>query len=268
VDIDGTSYDSETIEPYLLHDQYATVVEGKGRSAAQAERREDLGLIANAVTDHLTSGRFDTGAAAQALFDAVAGRHVLVWAADPRVQAGWQAAGAAGGLDGDQVLLSFLNRGGNKLDPLLRLDATLSGEPSGAGVAFTAQVRIRNLTSARELPYVAGPGGGLPDPPGTAVGFLTLHLPASATGVAVDGAPVVAAGGDGPTRVVGAQVVVPRGAEATVTVRFSIQEPAGSFTIAPSARIPPTRWTVGSRHRTDRLAQEVVWRDQQIVSGR
>jgi hypothetical protein len=269
VDVDGTSYDGEAIVPYLLHDQYGAIVAGKGRSQAQAERREDLGAIASEVATAITAGSFSTDDLARALLDAVAGRHLLAWAADPAAQRGWVAAGVDGAVDGDELALALLNRGGNKLDPLVRLTSELSARPApDGGIRFTAKVRVRNIASSAELPYVAGPGGGLPDPPGTYLGLLSLQLPGDVSGVSVEGAPSAVAGGDGPGRVIAADVVVPRGGELTVTFRFTRPADDGRMVIAPSARVPATTWTIGHRHRTDRLAQDVVWQAKRLKTGR
>jgi hypothetical protein len=267
VDAGGRTLDATSVVTYLLHDQYLEIDEGAGRTSSQTERREDLGALAAAATEAIQRGGFDTEVLVSGLVEAVNGRHLLAWSSAPQEQRGWEAAGAAGTLGPDDVLLGLLNRGGNKLDPFVRPEVDVSGAPSAGqvGTTFELTVRLRNRVDADEVAYIAGPGEGIDAPPGTYIGLLSLHLPDASQDVAVDGAPVVVAGGDGPTRVVAAEVVVARGEERVVTFRFTLPSREGAFTVAPSARLPAARWHTGERTWTDRRPRRVIWRGGRVV---
>lgn len=268
VEVDGRSLDHEAVRSYLLHDQYLDIDEGRGRRSSQAERREDLGALAAAATKGLQEGGFDTERLASGLLEAVTGRHLLAWARDPADQAGWVAAGAAGGLGEDDLLLSLLNRGGNKLDPFVRPEVDVVSSARGRGTRFELRVRLRNRVGEDAVDYVAGPGEGIDAPRGTYIGLLSLHLPNQSREVEVQGGPVVVAGGDGPTRVVAAEVVVPRGEERTVTVAFTLPAVTGELSVQPSARLPAARWRAADRTWTDRRPRTVRWQDGRIVAVR
>jgi hypothetical protein len=268
IEVDGRTLGADGVAPYVLHDQYRAVEVGPGHDRSQAERREALGSIASATVDGLQRGGFDSERLATGLLDAIHGRHVLVWSSDGKAQAGWEAAGAAGTLRPDSLLVSVLNRGGNKLDPFLRPELALAASPSPGGTSFELTVNLHNRVGRDEVPYIAGPGEGIDQPPGTYIGLVSLQLPGEATGVAVDGAPVVVAGGDGPTRVVAAELVIARGATAVVTVRFRLPGRAGSLRVEPSGRLPAGRWRTGTRTWTDRRARTVSWQRGRIVVAR
>jgi hypothetical protein len=246
----------DSVEGLLLHDQYAGLAYGTDAQDEQADRRERLGDIARSVVADLQAGDLDLGALAGGLGQATGGRHLLAWAKDPAEQAGWKAAGVDGEVGPRSLLLSVLNRGGNKLDPFLDVSAEVTSKArADGGRDVSVRVHLANRAPAGEPPYVSGPRPDQPDiPEGTYVGLLALTMPGAASDPALaDGALRQVVGRDGHSQVVATNVTLARGAERTVTVTFVLPKGADSVVVEPGARIPSTAWTVGS----------ATWRDDQ-----
>ena len=114
------------------------------------------------------------------------------------------------------------------------------------------QVTLANTTPGGLPRYVAGPYSGTDLAEGEYLGLLSLTVPQGAGNPVVDGAELVAAGDDGPTRIIVSNVRIPRNQTAVVTVGFDL--PAGwtSVEILPSARVPPMEWTAGDATWTDK----------------
>ena len=262
---DGRQLDAEGVEDFLLHDQY-DVLASATRDDAQSARREQLGRIAELTTERLDTGEFDAPEFARSLLEAVEGRHLLAWAADPEDQRAWVEAGVAGRLRPDSLLVGLINRGGNKLDRFVRPEVALRSEPIAGGTAFTLDVSLRNAVGSREVPYVAGPAAGVEGRPGDYIGLVAVTVPGDSRSLRLDGGPTVAAGPDGPTRVIAGQVVIPRGETATLTVRFTRPLTSGTFHVEPSARMPSSRWTVGGRAFSDARGRSLAWTSSRAVS--
>ena len=114
----------------LLHEQYVEHAEDPD----QATRREELGQIARAVVAAIQDREWSVADMARELGAAARGRHILAWSNRPDEQDAWRSAGVDGAVDADSVLVGILNRGGNKLDRFLEVDATLDvGEAPPAG---------------------------------------------------------------------------------------------------------------------------------------
>jgi hypothetical protein len=92
-------------------------------------------------------------------------------------------------------------------------------------------------------------------------GVLAANVPGSATDISLEGAgPVVAAGPDGPTRVVaGGYFQLPRGKELDVTVKFRLPPGVTAIDVEPSARVPAIRWHVPDRTFEDFARERVEW---------
>ena len=246
----------------LLHDQYAGIDEGGDE--AQAARREMLGLIAAATLDAVQSQEGDVGALATAFGEMAAGRHLLAWSRHPGDHAMWEAAGVTGALTERSLSVAVLNRGGNKLDPFLDVDAALDVETSagGGGHAVELGVTMRNTVPEGENRYVAGGGHrGLEDlPPGAYRGLVSVNLPAFATDVQVEGDPALAAAGpDGPTTVVAWEIRVDRGQTVTAVVRFRLPSELRRLTVEPSGRFPPVAWSAEGRSWESGPRRDVAW---------
>ena len=268
IEIEGLRLDGESVVDHLLHDQYDELGDDDTRTRAQAERREQLGRIAEAAVERLEAGDFDSRELARGLLEAAAGRHVLMWSANADEQQGWVDAGLAGQLHDDSMLVSVINRGGNKLDHFLRPEIELRSEPAGDRTAFTATVRLRNRAGRSEVPYVLGPAEGVEGDPGDYIGLVAVNVPGDARDLAFEGGPTVVAGPDGPTRVIAGQFVLPRGDEMTVTVRFTRPGRSGTIRVEPSARVPGNRWRLGDRSFTDRRPRSLVWTPTRQVTLR
>ena len=105
--------------------------------------------------------------------------------------------------------------------------------------------RVANRAPTMGPRYIVGPNiEGMAA--GDYRGLVVANLPAGATDVELDGAKVFLQGGDGPTVVVAGELTVPAGGRTTVVVRATIPADLDQLVLEPSARIPPTRWTVRS----------------------
>ena len=237
---------ADEVPALLLNEQYADFdTEGD-----QGARREALGAIASAAFEALDEGDWSPAVLLEELAAAVRGRHLLAWSTDPVEQAGWEAAGMDGALTPDSLMVSVVNRGGNKLDWFLDVDVALTRE----GDDVEVRVDLANRAVPGLPAYVAGPHPDLRGELGYGdyKGVVALTLPGDATGAAVDGSRTVSVrGADGPAQVLGLQVVVPAGEARSVSFRFRRTTPARPLRVEPSARFPTTTWTAGDRSWDD-----------------
>ena len=241
VEIDGRQVDADSVVALLLNEQYKSAVAG---SASQVERRDAQGRVASAVFAALDEGRWSPTSLASALARAVAGRHLMAWSAQEEEQRGWVAAGADGALQPDSVLVSLLNRGANKLDYYMRTSVDLDIRSGSDGDEVTLRIRVENTAPSNLSRYILGPPTPGMWPDGRYVGVVTVNVPGAATDVQIDGATPVVSGADGPTQVVGHQVLIDRGTSSTLVVRFRVPEGRRALVFEPSARHPATtyRW--------------------------
>ena len=242
--------DSRTIYGTILIDQYLQYTEGSDVEALTASRRNRLGRVASAVFDAVNTRSVSVSQLIGVLEGAGAGRHVMFWSDVPVQQAGWEALGASGTLDEDTLLLSVLNRFGNKLDQFLEVDASLGATVDGDLRRVTVAVTLTNTTPAGLPRYLAGPyaDGAVAGEYG---GILTLTMPAGAGNAEVTGARPVLAGPDGPTRVIGAEIRLLPGESTEVAVSFDLPSSWESVVVVPSARVPPVQWSAGQRSFAD-----------------
>jgi hypothetical protein len=259
VAVGGRTYDAANVVEHLLHDQY----EGAPSLESTAQRRDLLAGITSAAVAALNEGRWDPVRLLSRLADAARGRHVMAWAARENEQTAWSAAGVAGSLRADSLLVGILNRGGNKLDWFMRTAAELDFVP-GNPTQATLRITLRNEAPASGEPsYVVGPHPDSGGRAGDYVGILAVNLPGSAGGARIDGVEQLGiVGGDGPTRVVGLRFILPRGQTRTFVVRFSLAGSAGSIRVEPGARIPPTTWRYEDQSWTDSEARTIEWRSR------
>ncbi|MEO1063403.1 MAG: DUF4012 domain-containing protein [Actinomycetota bacterium] len=262
VEVDGLVFDSETAVELLTNGQYLHFFgDGRFDRDAQADRRELLSQVADAVlTELLTELDVEV---LRALRDAGAGRHLTIWSADAELQRTWGELGLTGELTPDSMLLSIINRSGNKLDWFLRSHATVEIVEGTETDEVIVTVRVRNTAPEDGQPrYVVGPYHGSGLDAGEYLGVVALTLPADATDGRVDGVESLAVvGSEGPSnRVVGAWIELDRGTSTELTFRFDVPADRSTMTIEPSARTHPTRWTTpdGTNLR-DRRAQSLDW---------
>jgi hypothetical protein len=124
----------------------------------------------------------------------------------------------------------------------------------------TVRINVRNETPAEGLnSFVEGPFS--PEfQPGEYEGILSANVPGVAGDVRLTGGgKIVAAGPDGPTRVVASQVELQRGEQKQFVLRFVLPEGDEHLTIEPSARYPAVGWTDGTRTWVDDNSREISW---------
>lgn len=256
VDVKGRTVGADDVVNLILHDQYVEFA----ADPLQEARREDLGVIAGAVMHAFENREWPVDLLGRELAGAARGRHILAWSVRPAEQAGWVAAGIDGSLGEDSVMVGVLNRGGNKLDPFLRVAADLALHPAGDATEGVLRLTLRNEVPDGEPPYVAEstPESGVSE--GTYVGLLSVSLPGDARSSRIDGEDGLAvAGGDGPTRVVAAPIQLSRAEERTVVVRFELPRRKGALWIEPAARVPAIEWTSRGQRWEDGAGHALRW---------
>jgi hypothetical protein len=259
--VDDRTITAEDVAPQILHDQYLAYGDISSQQGQNnAERRETLAALASSAVKAIDHGDYPASTLIRTLGDAIAGRHLLAWSTNEVEEAGWEAGGMNGALERDSLLVSILNRGGNKLDWFLRVGATLDVKKVGAHWEASLALRLRNPTPAGEPRYIAGPYPGLELDAGEYRGIVAVNIPGDARHAHFDGVDKLAvAGADGPTRVVGFQLDLPRGAERTVVLRFELPDSADHVEILPSARVPAISWHYGSSAWQDTASRTAKW---------
>ncbi len=236
---DGTALNAGNVVEYLTHDQYA----GLSDQASSQTREDRLGSIATAALDAMNDESLDLKGVATAMTTATEGRHLLLWSAAPSVQDAWVAGGVAGQLQPDSAMVSVINRGGNKLDQYLSVDAGLQLTPSAGATAGTLTVDLQNRTPPGQSQFIAGPFPGLGTTYGEYTGLLAVNLPPEASHLRVaGGAAVDALGAEGPVWLLATPVDVHAGASQQIVVTFTLPPGHGSMTVVPAARLSPVSW--------------------------
>ena len=69
----------------------------------------------------------------------------------------------------------------------------------------------------------------------------------------------MAAGPDGPTRVIARDVILLRGARQDATLRFTVPKGYEQVTIEPSARYPAVTWAADGQTWQDDSARTIGW---------
>lgn len=256
VTLEGRTVGAKGIEEEILHGQYLSHADDPNQDA----RREQLGSIAQVVMQALQDREWDASVLGRSLGEAGRGRHILAWSDRPIEQDGWVAAGIDGSLGVDSALVAVLNRGGNKLDRFLEVRADLGLHGVDSGTEGVLRLRLRNTVPPGEPTYVAGAQRFSGAGEGVYLGIVAVTLPGDASDSRIDGEPsLVVAGADGPTRVIGAAISIPRGAEQTLVVRFRLPVGRRRLRVEPSARLPPIDWTSGGSHWRDDASRTVQW---------
>lgn len=258
IDVEGEQLRADNVVDDLLHDQYLGL--DAGDPASQAERRGRLGEVARATLQRLEATGVEAARLAEELAGAAQGRHILAWSSRAPVQEAWEALAVDGALGPHDLLVSVLNRGGNKLDPYLHVEAELGVEEEPGRTAVNVELRLENQAAGDQPPYILGPTPPLEVPAGTYVGLVTVTLPGAAATGRFDGVDALAvAGADGPTRVVATPVEIPLGEERILTLRFELPAAAERIDVLPSARVPPVSWRWGDQAWEDETARVVMW---------
>jgi uncharacterized protein DUF4012 len=256
VDAAGRTLDADNVLQYLFLEQYR---EASLADPTQQARRDRLGEIARAAVDAFEDRDWEPADLADELASAGQGRHVLAWSRDPVEQRGWEAAGVAGALRPDSLLVSLMNIGGNKLDQFVTIDGVVTARDRGGGREVTVRLEIGNEAPLGEPGYVIGPFPGTGLAAGEYRGILAVDVPGAARDARIAGADLVAAGPDGPDRVVATVVRIAAGERSARTVRFRLPGGAGGMRVEPSAREPGIRWRSGSVAWLDDHAKRLEW---------
>lgn len=250
------TFSEANVVQYILHDQYA----GMTMEGTQAARRDRLGEIAAATLGTVESGSVSFTALARQMVRAGRGRHLLAWSARPAEQQAWNTAGISGSLGPTSLAVSVLNRGGNKLDDFLTVEAAIDLRPGGGTTDVTIDLTARNRTPAGEASYVAGPNPQSGVGAGDYLGIVAVNVPGEAIDLAFEGTGRLISGGrDGPTQVVAVPLLVGPGQDATLKVHFRLPGERGSLTVQPSGRLPPMSWRVGDKRWVDDSSRQVTW---------
>lgn len=250
---------ADQIVRYALHDQYrGYFVNGEDASFSE-QRRDQLEQLAEEALGRLEDVQELEPAFAERLGAAARGRHLLAWSADAGAQLAWEAAGIDGVISPESLLLSLVNRSGNKLDWFVRSSADLVVEPDADGLAVTVRISVSNEASpVGEPAYVVGPYPGSGLAPAEYLALVTLNLPETAADIRFDGVDQLAvAGADGHNRTVATWVRVAGGTSTELVARFRL--PAGTpfMVVEPSGRYSATQWRFGAQVWTDAEARTV-----------
>jgi hypothetical protein len=256
VEVDGKAITKDNVVQEILLQQYLDAGQGdasnpENDTPEQRNRRERLSRIARAIVDRLDQTGWDAGQLVDDLRTAAEGRHVLAWSDRPEQRRAWEAAGIAGQLHANSVLPAVLNRAGNKLDQFLDVDATLESAAAKGGRDVTIRIKLRNVTPGGLTSYVEGPYPFSDFEAGEYSGILAVDVPHAAGRPRIEGQQLVAAGPDGPARVVATNVDLRRGEEKEYQVKFFLPDGYTAMRIEPSARRPQVVWHQGARRWTD-----------------
>lgn len=263
VNVQGTSFNSTNVVSYLVHDQYENI------GSSQQGHYDAEGGLASSVFSQLMAAQTNLSSAVKGMDQAANGRHLLVWSSDPGIQSGWQQAAVSGDVGPNDLLLSVLNEGGNKLDPFIATSAnvntkSVSSKKSNGDkkplTEVTVSVKVKNQTPPGQNAYIAGSNGS-PPASGRYVGALALDVPGGSGDPHIAGQSVVQA--DGPDGATTDEMAMPidlmPGAETTVTYQFVVAGHHGSLRVNPGARINPTTWRIGSTTFNDQTAHLLEW---------
>jgi hypothetical protein len=233
---------------------------GSGPTNGNVQRRERSSVVARAIVDQLDAKGWDVAKLVDDLQHAAQGRHVLAWSSKPEQQRGWEAAGVSGQLRADSLLLAVQNRAGNKLDQFLHVSAAFEHAPATGGSQVTVHIHIENQTPATGLnEFVEGPYDST-FVAGEYSGILSVNIPGVSRAIQLTGGgKIVAAGPDGPTRVVGTEIQLFRGDTKDYTLTFQIPTGYEHVTIEPSARYPAVTWTADGQTWQDNSSRTIRW---------
>jgi hypothetical protein len=256
IEVDDRRIGADDVVDELLRRQYERFADDPD----SGERREQLGGIVSAALESFEEGDWDTTAMIRELASAARGRHLLAWSSDPAVADAFASAGIDGRLESDSMMVSILNRGGNKLDRWLQVEAELGVDPGEDGAEGFVRIQVRNVAPEGLPPYVAGPHPLMEVEPGDYVGVVALTVPGSSVDGRFDGGrPLVAVGPDGPAKVLATEISLARGEQVDLVARFRLVGDIRELRVEPSARVPPVTWRYRGDRWEDRHTRQVRW---------
>jgi hypothetical protein len=254
----GVTISASNAERYLLHGQYAGLTDNATPGASS--RQDALGALASATLRQLEGGSLDLRTLATAMSSAAEGRHLMVWSRAPAAEAAWRATGVAGELGPRSLDVAVINRGGNKLDPYLHVQVTMTTRPVRASTDVTLHVVLHDTTPPGQSQFVAGPYPGVAATYGEYVGLVAVNMPAQASHrQVVGGLHEVVDAAEGPTWLLVSSVDVLPGRSVALAVHFDLPGHSGTVQVVPSARVPPEQWHAAGRSFTDALPETVSW---------
>lgn len=230
VEVGGETVDADNVVQLLLHDQYTG-------DPDQSDRRDRLAEIARAVLEAFDSSSPDLPALAQALREAVEGRHLMLWSGDDGQQRAWEQAGVSGAVGDHDVLVGLMNRGGNKLDQFQQVRGRVRTRQVAEGTVVSVRLTVTNDVPDGEPDYIAGEGVY-----GRYDGWLALTMPGGSAVVSTSVPNATTAGPDGDTRVLAIPAVISQGDTIEWRVSFVVPADVSSVTVGPSARVPHIEW--------------------------
>ncbi len=248
VDVDGTlrSIDAQNVAQELLLGQYQQFPDDA------SGRREVLGRVASAAFTALNEGELSMRDLLDVLRRSGDGRNLLLWSDEAEQRAAWDVLGLTGEVPENAVLPALLNRGGNKLDQFVEMEAELVISDTGNGRRLTVAITIRNEAPSGLPRYVEGPFPGSDFVAGEYFGLLALTIPTGAGDPSLEGGTIIRAGPDGTSRVVVAPVRLLRGESTEMVFDFELSEGWTELDVLPSTRVPAVSWTAdGTSWRDD-----------------
>jgi hypothetical protein len=246
VQVDGLTLDQNNVEKYLLLDQYKDFGQDID---LRPIRDEHLAAVAKAALEAFNSKAWSTSDLLHSLLQAGQDRHIMLWSSDATQEKGWKAVGADGEIPSNGLMLSIINRGGNKLDQFLKTDADVVVHKSKTSQQVKVTVHMTNVTPNGLPRYVQGPYPHFLGAAGTYFGIVQLSMPGAAGAMTMSGGQQAVYGDDGPSRVMGVQLSIPRDQTGTVEFDFTLPTNTKQMTLLPSARLPATTWTLSGRNR-------------------
>jgi hypothetical protein len=264
VEVGNKQIDAGNIVHEILLQQYIDTANenpnADGDAPANQARRERNGDIARAIVQKLDLVGWHLPDLVDDLRSAARGRHVLFWSSKPEQQKAWRAAGVAGVMPRDGLMVSLDNRSGNKLDQFLPVNTTVSHRSVAGGTEVTVQIQVANFAPDGLPRYVQGPYDPAVLVAGEYNGILAVNIPLVSRDIHLDGVQkLVAAGPDQTTRVVAGLVDVQRGQAPTYTLRFTLPKGADRIEVVPSARYPAIRYTAGDKKWSDEGPRTLSW---------
>jgi len=250
VEVDGRRYNAANVERLIMHDLYVAF------RADQIPRHHELSALAQKVFRALTDRRWDPRALIKALGDAAAGRHLMLWSTRPVEETAWRRLGVDGSLTRDGLMVTIQNHTGNKLDWFLRpsVDLTVDKLP-GDYRRVHVRIHIVNPAPRGQPRYVVGDGRLVPV--GAYRALVAVYLPGGAINVSMPGRTVALVGPDGPMRVVGTRIDIPRMGSADVSVVFDLPPDARTIDLLPSGRVPPIELRLRGRTVDDAIRRRI-----------
>lgn len=250
VQIEGTgdaepmTVDAASIAAVLLREQYA-------RYDEQDERRDQLGRVTSSVFDAFNTRDIPAIDLLTLIESSGAQRHMLLWSSAPAQEAAWQELGVTGTIAPDSVMVSLINRGGNKLDPYVKVHSDIQSHVDGDRRKVTITTTLVNEAPPGLPTYVEGPAPGSGGIAGEYIGILAVTAPEAAADPATDAGGFAAVGPDGPSRLIASNVSALRGAQTQVVTSFVLPLDVTEVWVAPSTRLPRSTWIAGDVEWTE-----------------